>query len=82
MTNPDDPAFPNKDHMGDGPDGLTKREYFAAMAMQGAITLKLPEKDKDLMHPDIIAKACVMCLGCHEQRIKPHNPAMRTVEVL
>ena len=36
-TNPNDPAFPNKDHMGDGPDGLTKRELFAAMAMQGDI---------------------------------------------
>lgn len=35
MTNPSDPAFPNKDHMGDGPDGLSKREEFAKAAMQG-----------------------------------------------
>jgi hypothetical protein len=36
MTNPNDCAFPadNKTHT-DG--GLTKREYFAAMAMQGLI---------------------------------------------
>lgn len=33
-TNADDSAFPNKDHMGDGPMGLTKREYFAAMAIE------------------------------------------------
>lgn len=35
MTNPNDPAFPNKYSMGDGPEGLTKREYFAAMALCG-----------------------------------------------
>lgn len=40
MKNADKPAHPvNKDHI-DGRDykGLTKREYFAAMAMQGIIS--------------------------------------------
>lgn len=31
------PAFPNKDQMGDGPSGMTLRDYFAAKAMQGMI---------------------------------------------
>lgn len=35
MTNPNDPAFPNKDHMGDGPDGLSKREWFAGVILGG-----------------------------------------------
>lgn len=42
MTNPNDPAFPSE--LGNStlmnaiqPLGLTKREYFAAMAMQGMI---------------------------------------------
>ena len=43
MTYHDDPAFARTAHMTDGgtytskQDGLTKREYFAVMAMQGAI---------------------------------------------
>lgn len=37
-TNPDDPAFPNKDELGDGPEGLTKREYFAARVMQAILS--------------------------------------------
>lgn len=32
MINPNDPAFPNKFNF---KDGLTKREFFAGMAMQG-----------------------------------------------
>lgn len=35
MTNPDHPAFLKADHMYMSELGLTKREYFAAMAMQG-----------------------------------------------
>ncbi len=35
--------------------GLTKREYFAAMAMQGLITLK----GSDCMNSDVTAKQCV-----------------------
>jgi hypothetical protein len=39
MKNADQPAFanPGSDH-GSGSMGLTKREYFAAMAMQGLIS--------------------------------------------
>ena len=29
------PAFPNKDHMGDGPEGLSIRDYMAAKALAG-----------------------------------------------
>lgn len=35
MTNPDDPAFNGLP--GSGSPGLTKREYFAAMALQGLL---------------------------------------------
>ena len=37
MTNPNDCAFP-ADYRTQSDGGLTKREYFAAMAMQGIIT--------------------------------------------
>lgn len=35
MTNSEQPAFPNMNYEGIQMGGLTKREYFAAMAMQG-----------------------------------------------
>ena len=38
MTNPNDPTFP--EHEGDC-NGLTKREHFAAMAMQGLLACPL-----------------------------------------
>lgn len=66
MTNPNDPAFPPSGEMikiknaltGDplldfmAQSGLTKREYFAAMAMQGFIgthndLMKLPNETND-----------------------------------
>lgn len=37
MTKPNDPAFPAPYGQTNGADGLTKREYFAAMAMQGIV---------------------------------------------
>ena len=40
-TRPGDPAYPVTDYTGDYPitePGLTKREYFAALSMQGLIT--------------------------------------------
>lgn len=41
MTNPDDPIHAWIDtHTGTGTMGLTKREYFAAMAMKGAFSEK------------------------------------------
>lgn len=42
MINEGGPAFPNKDHMGDGPNGMTLRDYFAAKAIDVAFqTVKL-----------------------------------------
>lgn len=43
MTDPNEPAYPVKVYDGSlqeaiAPRGLTKREYFAAMAMQGMIS--------------------------------------------
>lgn len=41
MNNGDKPAFPNEDALKGGDSsatGLTKREYFAAMAMQGVLS--------------------------------------------
>ena len=63
MTSPNDPAFPNGPvHMGNM-EGLTKREYFAAMAMQGMMSIHPrelmngPEKHQTV--GDWIAKNCV-----------------------
>lgn len=38
MTKPNDPAFPVSPSDYSAKHGLTKREYFAAMAMQGILT--------------------------------------------
>jgi len=35
VTNPDDKAYPSANN-----DGLTKREYFAAMALQGVLAVQ------------------------------------------
>jgi len=35
---PDNPAFPSPDGFGTNFPGLTKREYFAAIALQGLLT--------------------------------------------
>lgn len=51
MKNGDKPAFRKHDSgFTDGSSGLTKREYFAAMAMQGMITAyhKINHTKKDL----------------------------------
>ena len=42
MTHPNDPIYPVA---GSG-DGLTKREYFAGLAMQGLMTWDGPESDE------------------------------------
>jgi hypothetical protein len=65
MNNADMPASPQSGTEGMSGDlnssedwggkGLTKREHFAAMAMQGLITLK----GSDCMDKDITAKQCV-----------------------
>lgn len=61
MTNPNDPAFPNKDHMGDGPNGLTKREWFSAMALNHEVQYVLDAVDSDLAKETFqtIAANCV-----------------------
>lgn len=58
MTNPDDNAFP-WDYLGPHP-GLTKREYFAAMAMQGCLQWDAEVNDKNYVGniPEIV-KSCV-----------------------
>lgn len=38
MTNANEPAFPNEGTHQFAYNGLTKREYFAAMAMQGLLS--------------------------------------------
>jgi hypothetical protein len=62
MNNADIPAMPvnaHDYHNNGGYEcesfGLTKREHFAAMAIQGLITLK----GSDCMDKDITAKQCV-----------------------
>lgn len=77
MTNPNDPAFPGSSpipkrewHPADVKlyekyvqHGLTKREYFAAMAMQGFLIAKLHDDKGVLPHlgPDqIVAQASLV----------------------
>lgn len=38
MIHPEEPVYPDKDWGNNGSYGLTKREYFAAMAMQGILS--------------------------------------------
>ncbi len=47
-TDPNEPIAPTGDHTGHTPStGVTKREYFAAMAMQGFIISDLPLSEKE-----------------------------------
>lgn len=59
MTDPDDPAFPFQP----GQYGLTKREYFAALAMQGnnanVITSLGTLSESRHKQFQVIAQACV-----------------------
>lgn len=48
MTCPEDPVFPTENHAAIL-DGMTKREYFAAMAMQGLVAYT------DNWKPDTVA---------------------------
>ena len=50
MTNPNDPAFPEdrESHLPDGGCGLSKREYFAAMAMQARVIWDEPRNARKL----------------------------------
>jgi hypothetical protein len=58
MTNPNDSAFAAYTAHGSGQSGLTKREYFAAMAMQGIITADLEsEKDASLPASSVVTAA-------------------------
>jgi hypothetical protein len=50
-TMPDHPAFAS-----DESTGLTKREYFAAMAMMGILS----SQKYDLRHDDVIAQECII----------------------
>lgn len=50
MTNPNDPAFPNKDHMGDGPNGLTKLEWYSGEAMKGLRSAALHDQISGTEH--------------------------------
>lgn len=57
MTKPNDPARPFVMRNGDGEDyayeGLTKREYFAAMAMQGILANVGIHELEYLMHKSV-----------------------------
>lgn len=41
--------------------GLTKRELFAAMALQGFISMNQPSEERGKEAPNIRAKAAVLC---------------------
>jgi hypothetical protein len=76
MTNPNDPAFPDNDPdiksrqaMGILTNGLTKREYFATMAMQGCVGREghfylyadPKSKTEDVNTPERYAQVAVAC---------------------
>jgi len=54
MTNPNDPAFPklplNQGDQGISYPGLTKREYFAGLAMQGCAIWDALMHKNDVVH--------------------------------
>lgn len=60
-----DPAFPEllrshvNNHLSQGACGLTKREYFAAVAMQGRLAAFVPE-DGPIV-PEMVAKFSLHC---------------------
>jgi hypothetical protein len=51
MTNPNDPAFADGNKRGEltWDWGLTKREYFVAMAMQGIVTRVAIDNDQEII---------------------------------
>ena len=55
MNNSDMPAMPIVGATYDGNEGLTKREHFAGLVMQGLVGLK----GSDCSDSDITAKQCV-----------------------
>lgn len=65
MNNANQPAFPNLDPHIDVPDtGLTKREYFAAMAMQGIMSkdyvkLSITETKTDFTNVKVVAEMSI-----------------------
>jgi len=70
MKNGEQPAYPIYTTNGEGQitdrsdDGLTKREYFAAMAMQGLLTVYLSNSSnvkKSLGNPSGFAEISVEC---------------------
>ncbi len=56
-TFPDDSAYPSWEFT---QRGLTKREYFASMAMQGMLAHPGTIADMPQKHPDTVAKAAVI----------------------
>ena len=67
MTNPNDPAFPviSGEHL----SGLTKREYFAACAMQGLLAApRTCEVNDDLVEVALsCANALIFKLNQHQE---------------
>ncbi len=64
MTNPNDPAFSpdyrNPNNLNEQHEGLTKREYFAAMAMSGISFWDASVNDPDQAgRVENLARACV-----------------------
>jgi len=68
--NPDDPAFPIS-ALGTADPGITKREYFAAMAMQGLASIQNPEcfvHKAIAKHAVILADAMIAALNQTERK--------------
>lgn len=69
-TKPNDRAFQNNQD-GDQYDGLTKREYFAAMAMQGILAcpknLQMPDGKTDSMTGQAVIFADTLISALNEK---------------
>ena len=66
-TYPGDSSFPNKSR-----EGLTKREYFAAMAMQGLSSME-NKSGKATTLEDAIAEMCQLSVMIADALIKALN---------
>ena len=57
-TNPNDPVYPTSGHHGSKVTTLTKREHFAALAMQGLLAFGRTDSETD---PGFISHHAINC---------------------
>lgn len=66
MSDANEPAFGHGDYVNGGAPGLTKRELFAAMAMQGWLA-GISDAEPELMAKDAVAYADALLAALSEK---------------